>query len=322
MQHGAGQGIMKRTVEKKRGREGFELIVGPGTVNAWRRKEFSSDKVKREVEIARTFCRAINDDFAAHESNNEPFDVEVVSKSMNNLIAGVQLVEAYDDERRRRDTDRQGAMAQLCSDEKIAKSLDGWDILIETATALAPGAESNKVGFQLPIIRDLLTEKVDWSQMEFRVSDQQPYITISGVRRDSAKTGSFRYLWLGGLLPLPGKSLFLKAAESKIKKGYSRSEEPPFWLLIYSLSLTPDARDYRACRELAEKQAVPFDEIFLFDAIGERVYQPSAETGSDELPPEIEGGVGFQLDPSSVSDAGSLDEDNFIEVRLQDTPAP
>ncbi len=310
MPHGAYSG-------KIRGREGFELILGPGTINAWRGKVFPSDQKELELEIARMFCRAINDDFAAEESNNEPFDVEVFSKSINNIIAGVQLVEAYDDGRRRRDADRRKVMEKLGSDAEIAMSLDGWDIVIQTATALAPGAKSNKVSFQLPIIRDLLTRNVDWRQREFKVSDKNQYVTISGMRRDAAKAGSFRYLWLGGLLPLPSKSLFLKAAESKIKKGYSRSEETPFWLLIYSLSLIPDVGDYRACRELVEKQAVPFDEIFLFDVMGERVYQISVETGSDQLTPETEGGVGFQLDPSSVSDVGSLDERNFIDVRLQ-----
>lgn len=301
-------------MEKKRGREGFELILGPGAINGWRGKEFPSDQKELELEIARIFCSAIDDDLAAQRSDNEPFDVEVFSKSRHNLIAGVQLVDAYDDARRRRDADRRQAMEKLRSDEKIAKLLDGWDIVIQTATALAPRAASNKVDFQLPIIRDLLTQQVDWSQREFRVSQQ--HVTILGVRRDAAKTGSFRYRWLGGLLRLPGESLFLNAAESKIRKKYSRSEKLPFWLLIYSLSATPDARDYRTCRELVGKQKVPFDEIFLLNVMDKSVYQLSVEYGSNELLAETDEGVGFQLDPSSFPDVGSLDENNFIEVKL------
>ena len=117
-------------MEKKRGREGFELILGPGAINGWRGKEFPSDQKELELEIARIFCSAIDDDLAAQRSDNEPFDVEVFSKSRHNLIAGVQLVDAYDDARRRRDADR--------------RQLSGWCGQAIWANAGQGGSPSNR----------------------------------------------------------------------------------------------------------------------------------------------------------------------------------
>jgi hypothetical protein len=53
--------------------------------------------------------------------------------------------------------------------------------------------------------------------------------------------------------------------------------------------------------------------------MGERFCLPARlESEPDEVPQVTAEGAGFQLDPSSVTDAGSLDENNFIEVKLRD----
>ena len=72
---------MERIVEKKRGREGFELILGPGAINGWRGKEFPSDQKELELEIARIFCSAIDDDLAI--ARNRGFDVRLERPSRN-----------------------------------------------------------------------------------------------------------------------------------------------------------------------------------------------------------------------------------------------
>ncbi|MDX2022273.1 MAG: hypothetical protein SF187_18700 [Deltaproteobacteria bacterium] len=250
---------------------------------------------------------------SAQKSNDEPFDVEIFSKSRNMPIAGVQLVEAYDDSRRGRDEKRHKAVEELCAVGGMAKFLDGWFVVIKTATALLPSDESNKVGNQLGIIRELLIRRVDWSQDQFSVSGAN--VTVSGVRRHSRKTGSLWYMWRGGLPPVADSSLFLRAAKSKLAKDYARRTAPPFWLLAYSLSQSPDASDRRVCSELLKGQNT-FDDIFLLDVIGGRVFRLSEHKDVESSPEETSSNFEFQLDPSSVTDAGSFDEENFIEIKL------
>jgi hypothetical protein len=301
-------------MRKRRRREGYELVFGPGTINAWRSRQFSSEQKQRELEIARAFCRALSDDLDARESHDEPFDIEVFSESENKLVAGVQLVEAYDDSRRRRDEERRRAMEDLRYAEGLSNSIDGWYIAIRTATALVPTYESNRVANQMAVVRELLTQ-VDWSQDQFSVGG--PNISVSGQRRHSVKTGSFWYVCHGGLLPFPKDSLFLNAAQSKVNKYYSRREGPPFWLLVYSLSLSPDARDCQVCRDLLERQN-PFSDIFLFDVMGGNLVDLSEDRVVGETPGEVPLGAmfQFQLDPSSVMDPGSLNEESFFEITL------
>lgn len=296
-------------MRKKIPRNGFELIIGPGVINGWRRKVFPSDQKEYELEVARMFSRALDDDLMAQPTDNEPFDVEVVSTSTNSVVAGIQLVEAYDDARRARDADRQQAIQQLCADEEFAKLLDGWELIIQTGTALALGSESNKASYQLAVIRSMLMQ-INWKDDAFTIRDQ--YVAVSGRRRTA--NGSLWYAWRGGLLPIPTKSPFLKAAESKLRKGYSRSNTPPFWLLVYSLSLAPTVSDCVACGALIKGTNIPFDRIFLFDVMEETIYQPLAEGNPDEVSLDPEGSISFQLDPASVRDAGAPDE--FIEVKL------
>lgn len=290
-------------------REGFELNVGPGVVNGWRTKDFPSDKRAYELEVARTFLRALDDDLTARSTDSEPFDVEVISVSRNCVVAGVQLVEAYDDARRARDAARRQAIEKLCANQELAKLLDAWEIVIQTGTALAPKADANKVDVQLTNIRSLLAG-VDWSRDEFVARDHST--VVCGRRRGVA--GSLRYVWRGGLLPIPSKSPFLRAAESKVRKGYSRSKTTPFWLLVYSLSLTPTVSDRQDCGCLSIAGDVAFDSIFLFDVMGESIYLPLFECKLSERTVESKDGLEFQLDPSSAHDTAFPDD--FIEVRL------
>jgi hypothetical protein len=278
-------------------------------INGWRTKEFPSEPKQYELEVARMFCQALDEDLVAHPTTNEPFDVEVISCSQNRVVAGVQLVEAYDDARRARDAERRRAIEGLVADEVFAARADGWQLIVQTPTALEAGARINAVDYQLDLIRSMLGT-ADWSRDEFRVSAES--VVVAGRRR--GKAGVLSYVWRGGLLPVPGKSPFLRAAETKLSKHYSRPQAPPFWLLIYSLSLVPDAHDCLECCALLTGRDGPFDDVFLFDVMGARVARPLSESITDAPNPESEDGFSFQLDPSAVQIEGAVEE--FVEVKL------